>query len=143
MAGPSSTILPKRITPILSQMYLATARSSKLIVALAGGPPNPITVSKPVSAIFDFVLNLLVTKGGMKIVGSTETGQPFYHGAAERIMVVRAGSAKMDGKDLGVVSRPTWPVRFGDSGPCIQAAMKQGTLYIPYEQELEVATELA
>jgi hypothetical protein len=58
-------------------------------------------------AISNFLLNLLVTKGGAIMVGKTETGQPYYVGEADRLMLVEKGSATMNGVDLGEVSSPT------------------------------------
>ena len=72
-------------------------------------------------------------------MGKTETGQPFYLGAAERLMLVQRGSAVSNGEELGHVTSPTWPVEFGDGVPFVQAVLKLGTLLIPYEEELECA----
>jgi hypothetical protein len=109
---------------------------SRLLVAVAARPPTPFLVSRRIVAVSNFFVNLLVAKGSSRIVGATETGQPFYHGAAERVMRVQGGSATMDGEDLGVVSRPTWPVTFGDGVPFVQPTMKLGTLYVPFEEEM-------
>jgi hypothetical protein len=106
--------------------------SSRLLVALAGKPPTRFTISKPIVALSNFMLNLMVTKGGLTVFGKTETGQPFYNGAADRLMLIKAGSATMNGSDLGNVSRPTWPIEFGDATPAVQSVMKLGTLYIPF-----------
>ena len=116
------------------ELYLRETRSSRLLVALASSPPNRFVLSKPVAAISNFLVNLLVTKGGMTLTGKTETGQPFYHGASDRVMLVKNGSATLNDEDLGNVSSPTWPVEFGDAIPSVQPALKLGTLYIPYEK---------
>jgi hypothetical protein len=70
------------------------------------------------------------------MVGRTETGQPFYNGASDRVMCIRTGSATMNGENLGVVSPPTWPVEFGDGVPFVQSVIKLGTLYVPFEEEM-------
>jgi hypothetical protein len=108
--------------------------ASRLLVALAGSPPTRFMVSKPMVAVSNFLVNVLIARGGSAMVGKTETGQPFYHGAADRVMLVKKGSATMNGKDLGHVSSPTWPVEFGDAVPFFRPAIKLGTLYIPYEK---------
>jgi len=123
------------------ELFLKETRSSRLLAALASSPPNPLMVSKPMVTISNLLANLLVTKGGMKMVGNTETGQPFYHGATDRLMIVQKGSTIMDGKDLGDISRPTWPVEFGDAIPIFQPVIKLGTLYIPYEKDMLVDGE--
>jgi hypothetical protein len=118
------------------EFYLHETLSSRLLVALASSPPTRFKVSKPMVAISNFLVNLLVAKGGSIILGKTETGQPYYNGAAERLFHVMKGSATLNGKDLGEVSSPTWPVEFGDGVPFVQPVIKLGTLYIPYEKEM-------
>lgn len=110
--------------------------SSRLLIALASSPPTRFKVSKPMVTMSNFLMNLLVTKGGSRIIVKTETGQPVYHGSAERLFHVMKGSATLNGEDLGEVSSPTWPVEFGDAIPFVQAVIKLGNLYIPYEGDM-------
>jgi hypothetical protein len=51
-------------------------------------------------------------------------------------MIIKKGSATMNGKSLGEVSSPTWPVEFGDGIPYVQPVIKLGTLYIPFSEEM-------
>ena len=118
------------------EFYLHETAASRLLVSLASSPPTRFMVSKPMVAVSNLLVNLLIAKGGSRLVGKTETGQSFYHGASERVMLVKKGSAAMNGKDLGEVSSPTWPLEFGDAIPFAQAVIKLGTLYIPYEEEM-------
>ena len=118
------------------EFYLHETLSSRLLASLASSPPTRFMVSKPMVATSNFLVNLLVTKGGTTVLGKTETGQPYYTGAADRLMLVKKGSATMNGNDLGDVSSPTWPVEFGDAIPSVQPVIKLGTLYIPYEEEM-------
>jgi hypothetical protein len=118
------------------EFYLHEPLFSRLLVALSTGPPTSFKVSQPMVAISNFLLNLLVTKGGTTTVGITETGQPFYVGSADRLMIIKKGSATMNGKSLGEVSSPTWPVEFGDGIPYVQPVIKLGTLYIPFSEEM-------
>jgi hypothetical protein len=118
------------------EFYLHETLSSRLLVALASSPPTRFMISKPMVAISNFLVNLLVTKGGSTMFGKTETGQPYYNGAVDRLMLVKKGSATMNGKELGNVSSPTWPIEFGDTCPSVQPVIKLGTLYIPYEEEM-------
>ncbi|MEJ2350146.1 MAG: hypothetical protein P8Y03_10210 [Anaerolineales bacterium] len=119
-----------------AEFYLHETRWSRFLVALASSPPTRFMVSKPMLAISNFLVNSLATKGGAIMFGKTETGQPFYHGSADRLMLVKKGSAVMNGEDLGHVSSPTWPVHFGDAIPYVQPVIKLGTLYIPYAEEI-------
>ena len=116
------------------EFHVHETLASRVLVALASSPPTRFMVSKPMVAVSNFLVNLLIARGGSAMVGKTETGQPFYHGAADRVMQVKKGSATMNGGDLGHVSSPTWPVEFGDAIPFFQPAIKLGTLYIPYEK---------
>jgi len=119
-----------------AEFYLHETLSGRLFGALPSGPPTRFMVSNPMVATLNFLVNLLVTRGGSTVFGKTETGQPFFTGSADRLMIVKKGFATMDGKDLGEVSSPTWPIEFGDAGPSIQPVIKLGTLYIPYEEEM-------
>jgi hypothetical protein len=116
------------------ELYLHETLPSRLLAALPVGPPTRFMVSKPVVAAFDFLVNLSVTKGGLTVFGKTETGQPYYAASADRLMLVKQGSATMNGEDLGEVSSPTWPIEFGDAIPTVQPVIKLGTLYLPYEE---------
>ena len=119
-----------------AEFYFHETLSSRLLVALASSPPTRLMVSTPMVAISNFLVNMLVAKGGSTLFGKTETGQPFYNGAADRLLQVIKGSATLNGEDLGDVSSPTWPVGFGDAVPFVQPVIKLGTLYIPYEKEM-------
>jgi hypothetical protein len=118
------------------EFHLHETVASRLLVTLASSPPTRFMVSKPMVAVSNFLVNALIAKGGSRLVGQTETGQSFYHGASERVMLVKKGSAAMNGRDLGEVSSPTWPIEFGDAIPFAQPVIKLGTLYIPYEEEM-------
>lgn len=110
--------------------------SSKLLIAIAGGPPTPFRVSEPMLKISDFLVNQIVAKGGSAIAGVTETGQLFYHGETERLFQITQCSAFYNDMDLGGRSKPTWPIAFGDAVPFVVPTIKLGTLYIPFEQEM-------
>jgi hypothetical protein len=118
------------------ELHLHETLASRLLISLASSPPTRFMVSKPMVAVSNFLVNSLIARGGSRILGKTETGQTFYHGASDRVMLVKKGSAAMDGKDLGEVSSPAWPVEFGDAIPFVQPVIKLGTLYIPYEEEM-------
>jgi hypothetical protein len=118
------------------ELHLHETLPSRLLVALPVDRPTQLMVSKPVVAALNFLANLMVTKGGLTIFGRTETGQPFFVGSSERLMLVKHGSATMNGEDLGEVSSPTWPVEFGDAVPSVQPVIRLGTLHIPYENQM-------
>lgn len=117
-------------------LYLNETISSRLLVALANSRPTRFMVSKPMIALSNFLVNLLLTKGGLTVLGKTETGQPFYTGAANRLMLIKEGSATMNGRDLGDISSPTWSIEFGDVIPPVRSVIRLGTLYLPYDEEM-------
>jgi hypothetical protein len=47
-------------------------------------------------------------------------------------MLVKKSSAMMNEKDLGIISRPTWPVTFDDAIPSVHPLMKLVNLYVRY-----------
>jgi hypothetical protein len=110
--------------------------TSRLLVAIGSGPPARFRTSKPVISASNFLVNLLVTKGGSTLVGRTETGQPFYHGETERLFQVIGGSISLNGEDIGNFMSPTWSIEFGDAVPYIKPVVKPGTLYIPFDREM-------
>lgn len=121
------------------ELDLRETLSSRLVVALGSSRPTGFMLSRPMVALTNFLVNLLVTKGGTTLFGKTETGQPFYAGVSDRLMLVKSGSAMMNGRDLGDVSSPTWPVEFGDNVPSVQPVVKLGALYIPYHEDMLVS----
>lgn len=106
---------------------------SRLLLAIGAGPPSPIRLSSPVIRISNFLVNLLVARGGSSLLGNTETDQPFYHGETEKLYLVQGGTAVLNGQDLGSFTIATWPLAFGDAVPFKQPVLKLGTLYIPFE----------
>ena len=116
------------------QLYEPLA--SRVLVALGSGPPTRFRISKPVITASNFLVNLLATKGGLTLLGKTETGQPFYQGDTERLFKVRGGSISLNGEDIGIFTSPTWSIEFGDAVPYIKPVVKLGTMYIPFEREM-------
>jgi hypothetical protein len=118
------------------EIHLQESLLSRLLVSIASSPPTSLRVSKPIVAVSNLLVNLLVTKGGSTLVGKTETGQPFYLGEIERLYQVGGISVSLNGEDLGKVSSPTWPLEFGDGVPFGEPVIKLGTLWIPFEQDM-------
>ncbi|MEJ2756980.1 MAG: hypothetical protein P8046_00735 [Anaerolineales bacterium] len=110
--------------------------ASRLLVSLGGGPPTNFRLSKPMLAVSNFLLNILVAKKGSHLLGDTETGQPFYHGDTEKLFSVTGGSMSLNGDDIGTFTHPTWRVEFGDAVPYYNPVLKLGTLFIPFEQNM-------
>ena len=117
-------------------LHLHETLSSRLLAVLASSRPTRFMLSKPMVALSNFLVNSLVTGGGVTVLGKTETGQTFYTGAVNQMMPINQGSAVLNGEDLGDVSRPTWPVEFGDVIPPVRPVIRVGTLYLPYDEEM-------
>jgi hypothetical protein len=118
------------------EFHVHESMASRLLLAIGSGPPTQLRMSRPIAAVSNFLVNLLVARGGSVLVGKTETGQPFYHGETERLFHVAGGSISLNGKDLGTFTSPTWSVEFGDAVPFARPVVKLGTLYIPFEQDM-------
>jgi hypothetical protein len=119
-----------------AKFYINEPLTSRLLLALGSGPPTQFRISRAMVAITNFLVNSLVAKGGSVLLGKTETGQPFYHGDAERLFQVLSGSVSLNGEDLGTFTNPTWSIEFGDAVPYFIPVVKLGTLYIPFEQDM-------
>jgi hypothetical protein len=105
---------------------------SKLLLKIGAGPPSRFRMSRPVVAVSNFLVDLLVARGGSVLLGRTETGQPYYNGETEHLYLVKGGAATLNGQDLGSFTTPTWALEFGDGVPYTQPVLKIGTLYIPF-----------
>jgi len=118
------------------EFHLHEPLTSRLLVAIGSSPPTRFRISKSMVAVSNFLVNLLVAKGGSALVGKTETGQPFYHGETERLFQVVGGSISLNGEDIGTFTSPTWSIEFGDAVPFVKPVVKLGTLYIPFEEDM-------
>lgn len=117
-------------------LHLHEPFTSRLLVSIGSSPPTRFRLSKSMVTVSNFLVNLLVAKGGSVIVGKTETDQPFYHGDTERLFQVIGGSISLNGEDIGTFTSPTWSIEFGDAVPYVKPVFKLGTLYIPFEQDM-------
>jgi hypothetical protein len=117
-------------------IHLYEPLTSRLLVSIGSSPPTRFRLSKSMVTISNFLVNLLVAKGGSALVGKTETGQPFYNAETERLFQVIGGSISLNGEDIGTFTSPTWSIEFGDAVPFVKPVIKLGTLYIPFEQEM-------
>jgi len=125
-----------KVYELNAKFQLSEPLTSRLLLAIGSGPPTKFRVSRSMVAASNFLVNSLVAKGGSALVGKTETGQPFYHGDTERLFQVVGGAISLNGEDIGMVTNPTWPIKFGDAVPFFKPVVKLGTLYIPFEQDM-------
>jgi hypothetical protein len=116
-----------------AEFQLSEPLTSRLLLAIGSGPPTQFRVSKTVIAVSNFLVNSLVAKGGSALLGKTETGKTFYHGETETLFQIVRGSVTLNGEDIGMVTSPTWSIKFGDAVPFFKPVVKLGTLYIPFE----------
>jgi hypothetical protein len=118
------------------EFFVKESVLSKILISIAGGPPTPFRVSEPMIRFSNFLVDRVIAGSGSVIVGVTETGQPFYSGDTERIYQITHGSVSYNDKNIGAVSKPTWPIAFGDAVPFSKPTIKLGTLHIPFEPEM-------
>jgi hypothetical protein len=93
--------------------------------------PQALMRSRPMVAISEISLNLLLGLGGLKIAGKTETGKAFLN-EADRLAIVKEASARLNHEDLGALTRPPKPILFGDAKVPNCAFFSFGTLNLEY-----------
>lgn len=86
---------------------------TQLLNAMVALTPRAVARTQIGSALSTFVLNRLVEANGAKVAGRFATGEP-YRFEANRIAVITAATATVDGEDLGLPSSPPQPIEDGD-----------------------------
>jgi hypothetical protein len=86
---------------------------TRLLNVMVALTPKAVARTQIGSALSTFVLNRLVEANGAKVAGRFATGEP-YRFEANRIAVVTAATATLDGEDLGLLSSSPQPIEDGD-----------------------------
>jgi hypothetical protein len=114
------------------QLRLANTLATRILSAISQRTPLGLGTQDPVIWIGEHAMSLLVAKGKVSIAGKTDTGQPFFGGRTDRLMLIKDGTAKMNDERLGRVGQPRNPVAFGDFEATPQAFIMFGDLYLTY-----------
>ena len=91
---------------------LGSTLGSAILNATIKMTPSVLARTRLMSAISTISLNLLVTRGGPKVAGRTETGRA-YLVEPRKLATVKSATATINGDDLGELARPPRPIVFG------------------------------
>lgn len=113
------------------ELHLHTGSSwaTALLNAVVKITPRGLMRTRPMLAVSGLSFNLLLGLGGVEIAGSTDTGRA-YVTEADRVTIVTDASARLDHLDLGDLTRPSKPLRFGKSRIADRAVLAFGTASI-------------
>lgn len=101
---------------------------TRLLNAMSALTPKSVSRTRVGAKIGTTVLNTLLDADGMKVAGRTETGAR-YRSEARRISMITDASATLNGEELGRLSRPPQPIKFGDIRGL--PLYIQGDVYLP------------
>ena len=93
---------------------LGTSTGTHLLTAITSLTPQPILRTSIGGAISNLTFDLLMDANGLKVVGETDTREP-YRVEADALRVVTSAAATLNGEDLGAVQPPTRSIEFGDA----------------------------
>ena len=99
-------------TKIDLRVNLGSTLGTAILNATIRMTPSALARTRLMSAISTTSLNLLVTRGGPKVAGRTETDRA-YLVEPRKLAIVKAASATINGDDLGELVRPPRPIVFG------------------------------
>lgn len=93
---------------------LGTSAGTRLLTAITSLTPTPMLRTSLGEAISNLSFGLLIAANGLKVVGRTDTHEP-YRVEADSLRTVTGASATLNGEDLGDVCSPDRPLGFGDA----------------------------
>jgi hypothetical protein len=85
-----------------------------------------------VAPALDALTSMFIAKGRVRVAGKTETEEPYFAGDIDDIMLVKDGSASVNGGPAGYLCPATRPVAFGGFQATPQALELVGRLYLAY-----------
>ena len=93
---------------------LGASTGTRLLTTITSLTPQRILRTSIGEAISNLTFGLLMDSNGLKVAGATETGQP-YRVEADSLRMVKAGSATLNGEELGGICPPPRSIKFGDA----------------------------
>jgi hypothetical protein len=120
-------------TDLNVHVQLGSSRAAGILNALLKVTPRAAKLSRPMVMLSEIAINALLGLGWAKLAGKTETGKD-YLAEADKLAVVKEASARLNGVDLGALSRPRQPILFGDLKVPNRALLSFVTLNLEYEE---------
>lgn len=101
-------------TSVELQLELGSTMGTRFLNGITSLTPKKILRTSFGGNISNLTFNLLIDTNGLKVVGITDTGEP-YRVESDSIRLVTDGSGQVNGSDCGTVSPPSRPIEFGDA----------------------------
>lgn len=101
-------------TSVELQLNLGSNIGTRVLNAMTTLTPKKILRTSVGEKISNLTFSLLMDTNGLKVVGITDTHEP-YRVESDSIRVVKDGSAQVNGEDCGEVCPPTRSVEWGDA----------------------------
>lgn len=101
-------------TSVDLQLHLGSTMGARALNGMTTLTPKRILRTSVGEKVSNLTFTLLMDTNGLKVVGITDTGEP-YRVESESIRVVTDGSAQVDGDDCGEVCPPARVVEWGDA----------------------------
>lgn len=108
---------------------LGASTGTRVLTAITALTPTPMLRTSLGGAISNLSLGLLLDTNGLKVVGHTETHEP-YRVEADSLRTVTGATATLDGEDLGDLCPPDRPLGFGDARVPNEPFVTFGDLYL-------------
>jgi len=115
------------------QVILGSSLGTGVLNAVIKFVPQKLMMTRTVMAFSEICLNMLLGLGGLKIAGRFETGKAYVN-QAEHLAVVKEATAKLNGSDLGELTRPLKPILFGQFKVPNRALFCRGILHLEYAE---------
>ena len=93
---------------------LGASTGTRLLTAITSLTPQPVLRTSIGGAISNLTFDLLMDSNGLKVVGKTDTREP-YRVEADSLRVITSAAATLNDEDLGAVQPPTRSIEFGDA----------------------------
>lgn len=100
-------------TSLELRVELGSSPATRFLNTVSALTPSPVLRTSIGQAISNLSLASVMDVNGLKVAGTTETGEP-YRFEADRMRVVETASAALNGTELGEFGPPDRPIEFGD-----------------------------
>lgn len=116
-------------TTVTLRASLGATVQTRLLNLLVALTPGAVVRTSLGATLITRVLARVIETNGLKIAGTTETGEP-YRVEADTLRAVTSASAMVNGEDLGALVPPDRRIAFGDHVIPADPFFMFGTLYL-------------